>query len=334
MTICRECKSDANFNIEGQKALYCVIHKKSEMVDVRSQKCIHENCKTRANYNIEGQKALYCVIHKTHDMVDVRSQKCIHDGCKSQPNYNTEGQKALYCVIHKTHDMVDVRSQKCIHENCKSHRTYNIEGQKALYCGIHKRDDMVGVTNQRCKTHLCNTRASNKQYRGHCLRCFMHTFPNEPVSRNYKTKEQAVVENIKEEFPDIDWIEDMRIDGGCSLRRPDLKADMGSHIILMEIDENKHDSYDCSCDNKRTMELSRDVGHRPIVFVRFNPDSYTDDNGVKITSCWGVNKQGIMIIKKCKIKEWKNRITSLNLQIQYWIDNIPDKTIETIQLYY
>ena len=267
------------------------------MVDVKSPRCIHEGCKTRRTYNIEGERPLYCVKHKTKEMVDVASQKCIHEGCKTQPHYNIEGEKALYCVIHKIHEMIDVK-------------------------------------NQRCKTHLCNTFVSNKQYRGHCLRCFIHLFPNEPVSRNYKTKEQAVVEKIKEEFPDIDWIEDKRIDGGCSLRRPDLRADMGSHVILMEVDENKHESYDCSCDNKRTMELSRDVGHRPIVFVRFNPDSYTDDNSVKITSCWGVNKQGIMTIKKCKIKEWKNRITSLNLQIQYWIDNIPDKTIETIQLYY
>ena len=43
---------------------------------------------------------------------------------------------------------------------------------------------------------------------------------------------------------------------------------------IVEIDENQHIEYDCSCENKRIMELSQDVGHRPIIFIRFNPDDY------------------------------------------------------------
>ena len=48
------------------------------------------------------------------------------------------------------------------------------------------------------------------------------------------------------------------------------------------------------------MELSKDVDHRHIVFIRFNPDTYTDTNGNKITSCWGTNKYGILTIKPTK----------------------------------
>ena len=44
--------------------------------------------------------------------------------------------------------------------------------------------------------------------------------------------------------------------------------------------------------NNRLMELSQDVGFRPIVFIRFNPDGY------KITSCWYINKLGIYQINK------------------------------------
>ena len=82
------------------------------------------------------------------------------------------------------------------------------------------------------------------------------------------------------------------------------------------------------------MELSQDVGHRPIVFIRFNPDSYVNKDGKKITSCWKANKQGIMTVPKNKVDEWNNRITDLNNQIQYWIDNTTDKTVEIIELYY
>jgi len=45
------------------------------------------------------------------------------------------------------------------------------------------------------------------------------------------------------------------------------EQDMGSHIII-EVDENKHTDYDCSCEHKRLMELSQDLQHRPIVLSR------------------------------------------------------------------
>jgi hypothetical protein len=84
------------------------------------------------------------------------------------------------------------------------------------------------------------------------------------------------------------------------------------------------------------MQLSQDLGHRPIVFIRFNPDEYIDANSQKITSCWGINKSGICVVKKTHKKEWNNRLETLREQIHYWMqpENITNKTIETIQLYY
>ena len=160
-------------------------------------------------------------------------------------------------------------------------------------------------------------------------------FPDKPASRNYKTKEYAVVEYIKEKFPDLNWIADKIIDGGCSKRRPDLLLDLLYQIIIIEIDENQHTDYDCSCENKRIMELSQDLGHRPIIFIRFNPDDY-EKNGKTITSCWGQNKKGICVVKKSKIDEWKERLNILKDNVNYWInpENKINKTIEIIQLFY
>jgi hypothetical protein len=83
------------------------------------------------------------------------------------------------------------------------------------------------------------------------------------------------------------------------------------------------------------MELSQDLGHRPIIFIRFNPDGYKKD-GTIITSCWGQDKKGICIIKKSKKSEWAQRLSVLEEQINYWInrENTTNKTIETIQLFY
>jgi hypothetical protein len=64
----------------------------------------------------------------------------------------------------------------------------------------------------------------------------------------------------------------------------------------VEVDENKHSTYDCSCENKRLMLISKDLHHRPIAFIRFNPDGYTEEDGTKIRSCWRLNKIGIMTI--------------------------------------
>jgi hypothetical protein len=164
--------------------------------------------------------------------------------------------------------------------------------------------------------------------------CYIHLFPDKPVTRNYKTKERSVVEFVLNTFPKYDWVEDKKVEDGCSKRRPDLLLDLGYQIIIVEIDETQHRDYDCSCENKRIMEISKDLGHRPIIFLRFNPDQYFDEEGNLIESCWKVNKSGICVVDDKK--EWDNRLNSLKLQIEYWCnpENKTEKTIETIHMYY
>jgi len=164
--------------------------------------------------------------------------------------------------------------------------------------------------------------------------CYVNLFPDKPVVRNFKTKEKTVTDYVLSQFPNVTWITDKRVQDGCSKRRPDMLLDLGEQVIIIEIDETQHSDYDCSCQNKRTMELSQDVGHRPIVFIRFNPDSYKGETGELVKSCWSLNKQGIMYINKNLSKEWNHRLTCLKAQIEYWIQNKTDKTIETVQLFY
>jgi len=185
-----------------------------------------------------------------------------------------------------------------------------------------------------CKSSWCETITTSK-YEGYCLNCFIHLFPDKPNTRNYKTKEKTTVDYIIEKYPNFTWILDRQIQDGCSKKRPDLLLDLGYQVIIIEIDENQHESYDCSCENKRLMLLSQDVGHRPLVFIRFNPDEYNKKDG-KVTSCWSLNKKGICTVKKTKQKEWNERLESLNDQIEYWInpENKTDKTVEMVQLFY
>jgi len=176
----------------------------------------------------------------------------------------------------------------------------------------------------------------NPKYEGFCMPCFVNNPENKdkPLMRNYKTKEKDTVDRIKETFKDLDWVADKTVVDGCSRRRPDLLADMGSHIIIVEIDENKHNNYECACENKRLMQLSQDLQYRPIVFIRFNPDGYVNQDGISVKSCWKLNKLGVMHIAKIKQKEWDERIEMLKQQIQYWMDNPTEKTVEIIELFY
>jgi len=333
------CKKQPAYNIEGKTiGLYCSEHKKDGMVDVKNKTCNKDGCKKRSNFNIEGKTiGLYCSEHKKDGMVDVKHKTCNKDGCKKQPTFNIEGETIrLYCSEHKKDGMVNVKSKTCKDVGgCKKQPKFNIEGKTiGLYCSEHKKDGMVNVINKTCNSEWCSTIVREK-YDGYCLHCYIHSFPDKPVARNYKTKEFAVVEYVKTEFPNVDWTADKTVNGGCSKRRPDLVLDLGYQILIIEVDENQHADYDCSCENKRIMEISQDFGHRPIVFIRFNPDKY-NINDENITSCWGCNKKGICIIKKSKQTEWDERLLSLKRQINYWInpENVSNKTIETIQLYY
>ena len=223
-------------------------------------------------------------------------------------------------------------SQICMHGKNKS-ICKECGGSKICMHGKNKSICKECGGSSLCKSKWCETTGS-KKYQGYCLVCFVNLFPDEPNTRNYKTKEKDVVDRITQSFPHLTWVADKKVQDGCSLRRPDLLLDLGSHIIIVEIDENKHTNYDCSCENKRLMELSQDLQHRPIVFIRFNPDDYTNQEGEKIKSCWKLNKLGAIQVMKTKQTEWEERINTLKQQIQYWIENPTEKTVEIIELFY
>jgi hypothetical protein len=184
-----------------------------------------------------------------------------------------------------------------------------------------------------CKTPLCETRG-NPKYEKYCVYCYVNLFPDKKLSRNYKTKEIAVADFVRENFSKYTWRHDKKVQDGCSRYRPDLLLDMATHILIIEIDEKKHTSYDCSCENKRLMSLSQDLQHRPIVLIRFNPDSYKNEKGRLIKSCWKADRFGILKISKLKKIEWEERLNCLKNQIEYWSQNKTDKILEIVELFY
>ena len=78
---------------------------------------MEEACNTRPSYNYESEKkGIYCNKHKKEGMIDVQSQKCIHENCKKCSSFNNEGEtKAIYCNEHKKEGMIDIKNKKCIY---------------------------------------------------------------------------------------------------------------------------------------------------------------------------------------------------------------------------
>ena len=126
-----------------------------------------------------------------------------------------------------------------------------------------------------------------------------------------------ITQQISPEFP----LTHNKTVGGCSKRRPDWFIDMGTHIVVIECDENQHFNY--SCENKRMMELFQDFGNRPIIFIRFNPDKCIE----RPIECFGYTESNVIFANE---KEWSFRSKVLLEKIKEHLTVIPEKecTIE------
>lgn len=339
---CKECKGQGlcEHNIIKTRCKNCKGSQICEHNRIRS-KCVDCKGSGTCEHNRIREQCKDCggksmCIHKIRRAVCKEcggTQFCPHDKIKSRCKdcntklicpHNMRRENCKDCGGSKT---CEHKKQKRYCRECKGSAIceHNIVKQYCKTCG----------GSSLCKVPMCETiKNKNKKYEGYCVRCFIHLFPDKPTTRNYKTKEKHVADIIKESFPNFTWIQDKIIQDGCSKRRPDFLLDMGTHIIIVEVDENKHSTYECICENKRLMEISKDLNHRPIVFIRFNPDGYIDENNNAIKSCWYSDKNGIMKIIKSKQKEWNERCNILKENIKYWIDNNTDKTIEIIELFY
>lgn len=364
---CINCKIKfPSYNIEGEpKALYCLDCKKPEMVNVIDIKCI--KCKkVRPRFNDEGLPPRYCASCKTINMVNVVNQMCIKCHIVLPTfNYDTES-TPLYCVSCKEIGMVDVKTKKCIvckmisasfnypgmvAEYCASHKNaemvdvitlkcikcklkipnYNYPGLPVRYCATCKETDMINLNYKKCITEHCDTRASNPNYRGYCLYCFIYTFPDEPITRFYMVKEKHVCEYLKETYPELHMTFNRKIVGGCSKKRPDAFIECLTHSIIVEVDENQHQNY--SCENKRIMMLFEDLGSRPMILIRINPDKYINEYGEEIESSFKYHKSfGVPMIRDPV--EWKSRLEKLKETIDKYMSIVPNKEVTIEYLFY
>ena len=161
-----------------------------------------------------------------------------------------------------------------------------------------------------------------------CVRCFVASFPNDARATNARkylhAKELSVRAFLEEEFPSYRWIFDRTCAVGV-LVRPDAKAVLGkTRLLIVEIDENSHDSYVCAAERDREQIIAKHAPRGSVVhLLRFNPDAYDDARtGTRVPSCFHYSKvEACVTVNPARQADWQKRLQKLKSTIQEIIDH-------------
>ena len=330
------CKKRASYkNLE--KKHFCGEHKvlngESKIVNTNHKKCI--KCKkSRPSFNYKDKNIpTHCNICKLDGMEDVYHKKCIKCNNK-QSLYNYENETiGIYCFGCKLDGMINVITKKCI-KCCLKIPSFNYKNEKtSIYCFGCKLDNMVDVRSKKCS--LCQFNTESQNFKPLCFTCYRHNNPNSDFTRNYKIKENTIMKFVKDKYSNC--VMDSTINGGCSRRRPDGLIEYELFSIIIEVDEDSHRSYENICENKRLMEIYKDLNFKPLRVIRFNPDEYKDINGDKIDSLFSLDSNNKLKVKNNKklndrvnilLKSIEKTIEDMNKEINLDIFNIKSINID------
>ena len=260
-------KARPSFGFEGNKPVCCSDCREPNMIDVVSLRC---PCikKARPLFGFEGNKPVCCSDCREPNMVDVVSTLC--ECKKHQPIFGFEGGRPLCCSECREPNMVDVVNQRC---HCKRSRVcFGFEGGRPGYCAECRLPGMIDLISRFCQGEFhpkdgVRTRVKSKN--GNL--CF--------VCRHFGKirhgKEAAVLFALQAAGLHS-YLHDKPIGGNsCSKFRPDFFfcSKETQSIVIVEVDEDQHIHYAPDCESTRMIQIWETLGHIPLTFVRYNPDT-------------------------------------------------------------
>ncbi len=302
------CNTRPNFNFPGEtKRRFCGAHKQENMINVTNRRCKFESCNKIPSYNVPGEtQARFCFAHKQENMINVKNKRCEFEECSKQPSYNIpEEIRPRFCFAHKQENMINVKNKQCKFEGCTTGASFGPLFMRKIHCAKHKTDNEYKNNNPKCSTENCNNIPSYtddesnfpKRCYIHCtssdveleeLNCKICSVPsilnnetricNSCSPRFVKGKRKKVREDTVRDFlkaRGFDFVsEDKTVYGACSKYRPDFVIDFNEFFCIVEVDENQHKGRAYECEEGRMLQIHQDCGGVPIVFIRYNPDSY------------------------------------------------------------
>jgi hypothetical protein len=289
------------------------------MIDVTSPRCAFAGCPAvQPKYGDPGAKrGTHCLKHKGAIMVLLAHYGCNHSKeCKRHPYYaEPDEARATMCSDHKSPTMTSVQIKKCQTPKCKRDAEFGkTEFNRLQFCSDHKPDDYVDVRREkRCQAgghdgcqddhelvyETTDDQGAVKQHKV----CLAHAPPGYEASlkrlckycdiredvpfvcrsckqRSHK-KEHAVVRHLRRTV-DVPLKYDESPGFECTKKRPDIRFEMLTHDVIVEVDENQHRGYKESCECARISEIVGAIGGKSVVFVRYNPDTVRS-NGARVS---------------------------------------------------
>jgi hypothetical protein len=322
------CNKRACFGKINELALYCLKHKEDDMINIKTKSCKFKDCESKAIYGYPNGSKEFCSQHKLNGMVS-NFKKCSNVNCKKRAYFsNINDDKIQFCADHKLDGMINKNLPKCIEENCNLRAYYGKLFLKKIHCKLHKEKNeyanhnpkclnknckkrpLYSETNfpKRCETHKLDT--DSNIIEKECNNCKLKYFINNNiglcdycfdfgVNKNYLQKQNHTINFLQNNFDLKPILIDKTIDTNCSLRRPDLVYDLKYLNLIIEIDEDQHKSRACQCEQLRMIEIHQSFGGIPVLFIRFNPDNYLDNNGKKIKDD-NINKRYRLLLETIK----------------------------------
>lgn len=272
--LCREpdCTVIPCFNTPGEKiGIYCIEHaiKNLESYVLITRTCVKENCSNRPSFNQPGETiGLYCKTDAPEGCINVRSKNCLEPGCRIQPAYNEPGKTVgIYCSEHgKSHlnQSEDVVNKRC--DTCQTRRrSWNYSNSESASCAQCYWDNVSNVLKDKTPKQINNILQKPKYLKFkevHVTQYLMNAMPTSEWPLCY----QKMVVTHNGQLPPKRYF----VDAECK---------KSGFVIVIENDEEQHRST--SCDLQRIADVTAAYGCHT-VFIRFNPDSYTNMNNKRI----------------------------------------------------
>jgi len=334
------CMKLPNFNISTEKiGKFCKTHKKENMVDVMHKKCDETNCMKNPNFNIPTEKiGKFCGSHKKENMINVISKRCYEEECNKYPVYNFPNEKkAVFCILHKKDDMICMKTYKCQSSKCKETPIFGLPEKRVQFCLQHKQPNMINlVLENKCSVLDCNEEYNhifetikfcNKHIPENaiigvkrlCKFCDIKeesTHICKDCKKIQNKKEWAIVRYLRKTIDTKFEYNSSKMLQGCSKKRPDVYFELNKHCLIVEIDENQHNSYGDSCECARINEIVNGIGGKSVIIIRYNPDVVKNKDKVLTIKQSDRIDLLVKIIKEELVKEYDTFI------------------VKTIQLFY
>lgn len=277
----KDCEKHPSFNFEGLSGKYCVSHKKENMVNVVNKTCKYQDCRKQPRFNFEGLPKEFCSEHKKKDMVNVSDKICQKTGCKSRASYGLLFSTKTHCAKHATANMVsrDMIHPKCQYslddEPCTNQPLFAASGDiYPIFCEDHEPGDYVNIIEKECEE--CRTPFYIPDDQTKCARC-----RNVNLREQFEKSRELRIKTVLEARGFLIESHDKIVDGACSQKRPDFVIGNGLFKIVIEVDEGQHKHIPDTCDLIRMAILHQDFGEN-VVFIRYNPDTYTNRSGKEV----------------------------------------------------